>query len=201
MLRNLAQFYHKDPLDLFVVRQAQVRGEGRGRSEWVCHVHAPPPTLQGLTHLGKGTLTLNPYHSDRMLMSPVVVAGLLTVAVDLNNSIALGLEGWGGGRYWIGHVVLFLYSHSRRSQLHVILFNARHPASYACDIQCRPGASDGDCESGPGRCVGVKGGGAGCVWRDSVCGVCFFTMHVTFCLTPILEGFIILEKNPNYVEG
>ena len=30
MLRNLAQFYHKDPLDLFVVRLAQVR-VGRGR--------------------------------------------------------------------------------------------------------------------------------------------------------------------------
>lgn len=29
MLRNLAQFYHKDPLDLFVVRLAQVR-EGTG---------------------------------------------------------------------------------------------------------------------------------------------------------------------------
>ena len=56
-------------------------------------------------------------------------------------------------------MVLFLYSHSRQSQLHVILYNARHPAPYVCDIQCRPGASDGDCESGPGRCVGVWGGG------------------------------------------
>ena len=45
--------------------------------------------LQGLTHLGKGTLTLNPYHSDRMLFSPVAVAALLIVMVtmlDANNS-------------------------------------------------------------------------------------------------------------------
>lgn len=45
--------------------------------------------LQGLTHLGKGTLTLCPYHSDRQLMSQVAVAGLLTVLVsflDVKNS-------------------------------------------------------------------------------------------------------------------
>lgn len=44
---------------------------------------------QGLTHLGKGTLTLCPYHSDRQLMSQVAVAGLLTVLVsflDVRNS-------------------------------------------------------------------------------------------------------------------
>lgn len=44
---------------------------------------------QGLTHLGKGTLTLCPYHSDRQLMSQVAVAGLLTVLVsflDVKNS-------------------------------------------------------------------------------------------------------------------
>lgn len=57
-------------------------------------VTSPPPLLsiffpQGLTHLGKGTLTLCPYHSDRQLMSQVAVAGLLTVLVsflDVRNS-------------------------------------------------------------------------------------------------------------------
>jgi 26S proteasome regulatory subunit N1 len=38
---------------------------------------------QGLVHLGKGTLTLNPFHSDRSLMSPVAVAGILSVLVAL----------------------------------------------------------------------------------------------------------------------
>jgi len=37
---------------------------------------------QGLTHLGKGTMTLNPYHSDRMLLCRVALAGLLTVLVS-----------------------------------------------------------------------------------------------------------------------
>ena len=43
----------------------------------------PPSLPQGLTHLGKGTLTLNPFHSDRLLMSPVAVAGLLVVQVAM----------------------------------------------------------------------------------------------------------------------
>lgn len=50
--------------------------------------------LQGLTHLGKGTLTLCPYHSDRQLMSQVAVAGLLTVLVsflDVKNSQSIFL--------------------------------------------------------------------------------------------------------------
>merc|ERR1712139_52840 len=34
-------------------------------------------------HLGKGTLTLNPFHSDRQLMSPVAVAGLMSVLVAM----------------------------------------------------------------------------------------------------------------------
>lgn len=66
MLRQLAQYHAKDPNNLFMVRIAQ-----------------------GLTHLGKGTLTISPYHSDRQLMSPVAVAGLLATLVsflDVKNS-------------------------------------------------------------------------------------------------------------------
>lgn len=66
MLRQLAQYHAKDPNNLFMVRIAQ-----------------------GLTHLGKGTLSLSPYHSDRQLMCPVAVAGLLATIVsflDVKNS-------------------------------------------------------------------------------------------------------------------
>lgn len=66
MLRQLAQYHAKDPNNLFMVRIAQ-----------------------GLTHLGKGTLSLSPYHSDRQLMCPVAVAGLLATLVsflDVKNS-------------------------------------------------------------------------------------------------------------------
>lgn len=59
MLRQLAVYHGKDTSNLFMVRLAQ-----------------------GLTHLGKGTMTLNPYHSDRMLLCRVALAGLLTVLVS-----------------------------------------------------------------------------------------------------------------------
>ena len=48
--------------------------------------------FQGLVHLGKGTLTLGPYHCDRSLMMPVAVGGLLSVLVsflDVKNGRSL----------------------------------------------------------------------------------------------------------------
>jgi len=66
MLRQLAVYHAKDPNNLFCVRIAQ-----------------------GLTHLSKGTLTLCPHHSDRQIMSPIAVAGLLSFLVcclDVKNS-------------------------------------------------------------------------------------------------------------------
>ncbi|CDI98389.1 26s proteasome regulatory particle subunit [Echinococcus multilocularis] len=59
MLRQLAGYHCRDPYNLFLVRLAQ-----------------------GLTHLGKGTLTLSPWHSDHALFRPVSLAGLLTLLVS-----------------------------------------------------------------------------------------------------------------------
>jgi len=67
MLRALAVFYSKD-VHLFFVRIAQ-----------------------GLLHMGKGTMTINPYHMDRSLMSPVSVGGLLALlhaALDIKNILS-----------------------------------------------------------------------------------------------------------------
>ncbi|EYE94014.1 proteasome regulatory particle base subunit RPN1 [Aspergillus ruber CBS 135680] len=60
LLRQLASYYHRDPNSLFMVRIAQ-----------------------GLLHMGKGTMTLNPFHTDRQVLSRVSAAGLLTVLVSL----------------------------------------------------------------------------------------------------------------------
>ena len=54
MLRQLAGYYQKEPDSLFMVRIAQ-----------------------GLVHMGKGTIGLNPFFSDRSIMSRPAVAGLL----------------------------------------------------------------------------------------------------------------------------
>jgi 26S proteasome regulatory subunit N1 len=60
LLRQLASYYHRDPNALFMVRIAQ-----------------------GLLHMGKGTLSANPFHTDRQVLSRVAASGLLTVLVSL----------------------------------------------------------------------------------------------------------------------
>ncbi|KAH7030836.1 armadillo-type protein [Microdochium trichocladiopsis] len=60
LLRQLASYYHRDQESLFMVRIAQ-----------------------GLLHMGKGTLSLNPFHTDRQNLSRVSTAGLLTVLVAM----------------------------------------------------------------------------------------------------------------------
>lgn len=63
LLRQLASYYHRDQNSLFMVRIAQ-----------------------GLLHMGKGTMSLNPFHTDRQVLSRVAAAGLLTVLVSLIDS-------------------------------------------------------------------------------------------------------------------
>ena len=66
----------------------------------VHHSCFSPLLLQGLIHLGKGTLTLNPYHSDRALMTPVAVAGLLTVLLSLLDASNSKLVSSSGPDLW-----------------------------------------------------------------------------------------------------
>ncbi len=69
MLRNLALFYAKDASALFMVRVAQ-----------------------GLLHTGKGSITLCPVHTERSLVSPTGLAGLLatlTAVMDSQNGVCV----------------------------------------------------------------------------------------------------------------
>lgn len=60
LLRQLASYYHRDQDSLFMVRIAQ-----------------------GLLHMGKGTLSISPFHTDRQVLSRVSAAGLLAVLVAM----------------------------------------------------------------------------------------------------------------------
>lgn len=63
LLRQLASYYHRDAETLFVVRIAQ-----------------------GLLHMGKGTMSLNPFHTDRQILSRVATSGLLAVLVAMMDA-------------------------------------------------------------------------------------------------------------------
>jgi 26S proteasome regulatory subunit N1 len=65
MLRQLAGYYYKEPDCLFMVRIAQ-----------------------GLVHMGKGTIGINPFFSDRNIMSRTAVAGLLATLTAFTDAKA-----------------------------------------------------------------------------------------------------------------
>eukprot|EP01006_Ploeotia_vitrea_P026081 TRINITY_DN59051_c3_g1_i1.p1 TRINITY_DN59051_c3_g1~~TRINITY_DN59051_c3_g1_i1.p1 ORF type:complete len:947 (-),score=-30.00 TRINITY_DN59051_c3_g1_i1:112-2952(-) len=67
LLRQLSEFYMKEANHLYVVRIAQ-----------------------GLNAMGKGLLTINPFHSDRLLLQKPSLGGLLTVlhcCLDMKKTI------------------------------------------------------------------------------------------------------------------
>ncbi|KAG5891554.1 hypothetical protein JTB14_028571 [Gonioctena quinquepunctata] len=163
MLRQLAQFHAKDPNNLFMVRIAQ-----------------------GLTHLGKGTLTLSPYHSDRQLMSPVAVAGLMATLIgflDVKN-IILGRS----------HYLLYTLAAAMQPRMLVTFDEDLNPLP----IPVRVGLAV-DVVGQAGKPKTITG----------------FQTHTTpvllafgeraelateeyLALTPIMEGFVILRKNPDF---
>ncbi|CAG0923795.1 unnamed protein product [Notodromas monacha] len=165
LLRQLAQYYYRDPNSLFMVRIAQ-----------------------GLVHLGKGTMTMNPYHSDKQLLSPVALAGLLATlvaALDCKHTI-LGKS----------HYLLYC------------LVTAIHPrmlVTFDEDLQPLPVSVR------VGQAVDVVGQAGK---PKTITG---FQTHTTPVLlsfgeraelateefvpcTNVLEGFVILRKNPDYTD-
>merc|ERR1712045_733698 len=163
VLRQLAQYHAKDQNNLFMVRIAQ-----------------------GLVHLGKGTLTLNPFHSDRQLMSPVAVAGLISVLVaflDVKTTI-LGKS----------HYLLYGLATAMQPRMLVTFDTELRPLPVSVRV---------------GNAVDVVGQAGK---PKTITG---FQTHTTPVLlahgeraelateeyipvTSIMEGFVILKKNPDF---
>ncbi|WWC86946.1 uncharacterized protein L201_001827 [Kwoniella dendrophila CBS 6074] len=78
MLRGLATYYAKEPDCFFMVRIAQ-----------------------GLVHMGKGTIGINPYFSDGQVMSRTAVAGLLATIVSFTDARKFVLDKHHWQLYWL----------------------------------------------------------------------------------------------------
>ncbi|XP_061355579.1 26S proteasome non-ATPase regulatory subunit 2 homolog A [Gastrolobium bilobum] len=165
MLRNLSSYYYKDTSLLFCVRIAQ-----------------------GLVHLGKGLLTLNPYHSDRFLLSPTALAGLITMLHACLDMKAIVL-----GKY---HYVLYFLVLAMQPRMLLTVDENLKPLSVPVRV---------------GQAVDVVGQAGR---PKTITG---FQTHSTpvllaagdraelatekyIPLSPILEGFVILKENPDYRE-
>mmetsp|Transcript_43009 Transcript_43009/g.71701 ORF Transcript_43009/g.71701 Transcript_43009/m.71701 type:complete len:897 (+) Transcript_43009:349-3039(+) len=163
-LRQLSSYYYKEPSLLFLLRCAQ-----------------------GLTHLGKGLLTLNPYHTDRLL-SPTCMAGLLSTVfccLDMKQTVL--------GKY---HHVLYYLMTAMTPRMLMTLDEEGKPLPVTVRV---------------GQAVDVVGQAGK---PKTITG---FQTHTTPVLlgvgdraelatekyipvTPILEGCVILRPNPDYVE-
>ncbi|KAJ0970735.1 hypothetical protein J5N97_018694 [Dioscorea zingiberensis] len=165
MLRNLSSYYYKEAGHLFCVRIAQ-----------------------GLVHLGKGLLTLSPYHSDRFLLSPTALAGLVIVlhaCLDMKSVII--------GKY---HYMLYILVLAMQPRMLMTVDENLKPLSVPVRV---------------GQAVDVVGQAGR---PKTITG---FQTHSTpvllaagdraelatekyIPLTPVLEGFVILRENPDYQE-
>ncbi|KAM3729221.1 26S proteasome non-ATPase regulatory subunit [Dirofilaria immitis] len=170
MLRQLASYHHKDQVSLMLVRLAQ-----------------------GMTHMGKGTMTLNPFHSDRQLMCPAAVAGLLTICyafLEANNSVLNNRQ----------HYLLYSLTLAMQPRLLITLIeDEMNPDNLKqINVSVRVGQAV-DVVAQAGKPKTITG----------------FQTHTTpvlmaygeraelaneeyISLTPYLEGLVILKKNPAY---
>jgi len=162
MLRQLSQYHAKDSNNLFMVRIAQ-----------------------GLVYLGKGTLALTPFHSDRQLLSPVALAGLLSTLfafLDVRGQI-LGKS----------HYMLYCLATAMNPRMLATFDEKLKPLP----VTVRVGQAVDT--------VGVAGK------PKTITGFQTYTTPVLLghgeraelatddyiAVSPILEGFVILQKNPD----
>ncbi|XP_022203334.2 26S proteasome non-ATPase regulatory subunit 2 [Nilaparvata lugens] len=161
MLRQLAQYHAKNTGHLFMVRIAQ-----------------------GLTHLGKGTLSLSPFNTDRQIMNPVAVAGLLITLVSFldTKNIILGKS----------HYLLYTLATAMYPRWLVTLDEELTPMPVSVRV---------------GQAVDVIGKAG---TPKTIAGVHTHTTPVLLAvgeraelatddytpLTPVMEGFVILRKKP-----
>jgi len=163
-LRSLASYYSKEPGLLFAVRLAQ-----------------------GLTHAGKGLVTFSPYHPDRNVCHPVVLAGIVSlmhILLDF-NTLVLGKH----------HFLLFVLACAIRPRMLVTVDEDLK----ALPVSVRVGQAV-DTVGQAGRPKTITG----------------FQTHTTpvllaageraelatdefLPLTSHLEGVVILKKNPDHV--
>jgi len=163
MLRNLSSYYYKDPSLLFCVRIAQ-----------------------GLVHLGKGLLTLNPYHSDRFLLSHSALAGIITLlhsCLDMKSIIL--------GKY---HYVLYFLVLAMQPRMLLTVDENLKPLS----IPVRVGQAV-DVVGQAGRPKTITG------FQTHTTPVLLATgdraelaTEKYIPLSSVLEGFVILKENPDY---
>ncbi|KAI9752325.1 MAG: proteasome regulatory particle base subunit [Chaenotheca gracillima] len=163
LLRQLASYYSRDQNSLFMVRIAQ-----------------------GLLHMGKGTLSISPFHTDRQVLSRVSAAGLLTVLVAMIDAKQFILAE--------SHYLLYFLVVSMYPRFLVTLDEDMKPLT----VNVRVGQAV-DVVGQAGRPKTITG------WQTQSTPVLLaygeraeLEDEQYISLSSALEGLVILRKNPNW---
>ncbi|ORX53624.1 26S proteasome regulatory complex, non-ATPase subcomplex, Rpn1 subunit [Hesseltinella vesiculosa] len=165
MLRQLASYYYKEPSSLFLVRFAQ-----------------------GLLHMAKGTMTLNPFHTDRQIMSPVAIAGLMTCIITFTDHKPFVFGRW---HYLLYSLVTAMYPRfliTFDSELKNLPATVR--VGQAVDVVGQAGR--------PKTITGFQTHSTPVLLAHSERAELATEEYVS--LAPVLEGIVLLKKNPDYME-
>lgn len=165
LLRQLASYYSRDPNSLFMVRIAQA-----------------------LLHMAKGTMSLNPYHTDRAVLSRVSAASLLTVLLASIDSKSFILAD--------AHYLLYYLVPAMAPRMLVTLDEELQPVK----VNVRVGQAV-DTVGQAGKPKAITG------WQtQSTPVVLAFGERAELedekylSLSNVLEGVVILRKNPEWEE-
>ncbi|KAI3318316.1 armadillo-type protein [Xylariaceae sp. AK1471] len=166
LLRQLASYYHRDQESLFMVRIAQ-----------------------GLLHMGKGTMTLNPFHTDRQILSRVSTAGLLAVLVAMIDAKQFITSN--------SHYLLYFLVTAMHPRFLVTLDEDLKPLT----VNVRVGQAV-DVVGQAGRPKTITG------WQTQSTPVLLaygeraeLEDEEYVSLSSTLEGLVILKKNPDWEDG
>ncbi|OWP06475.1 hypothetical protein B2J93_9248 [Marssonina coronariae] len=166
LLRQLASYYHRDQEALFMVRIAQ-----------------------GLLHMGKGTLSISPFHTDRQVLSRVSAAGLLTVLVAMIDARQFVTDK--------SHYLLYYLVTAMHPRFLVTLDEELKPLT----VNVRVGQAV-DVVGQAGRPKTITG------WQTQSTPVLLaygeraeLEDEQYIPLTSNLEGLVILRKNPEWEDG
>ncbi|KAJ1932637.1 proteasome regulatory particle base subunit [Linderina pennispora] len=165
LLRQLATYYHKDADTLFIVRIAQ-----------------------GLLHMGKGTMTINPYHHDRSLLSHTALAGLLIPIVAMTNAEKLIMSE--------SHFMLYFLVRAMYPRFLITFDENLEPVTTSVRVGQ---AVDAVGQVGrPKTITGFQTHDTPVLLAHSERAELATEQYKP--LTNVLEGFVVLQKNPDYVE-
>lgn len=171
LLRQLASYYIKSPDSLFMVRIAQ-----------------------GILHLGKGTLSLNPFNCERSILSKVSLASLLTISVALLDPKLFILN---DSNSETTHQLLYYLTPAVKPRMLVTLDEELNPIK----VNVRVGqAVDVVGQAGKPKTI------TGWVTQSTPVLLSYGERaelennEEWISLTHSLEGIVILKKNPDYME-